>query len=886
MACVTPSLTLTPRQAKDWFKAVLAYALAVAFVFSPLASWFQPRTLPNIVLISTILNPAKTVGNFLSPMLILLFDLLVSAAIWAFLQTVCFDSYPVMILVVFGDVYFLAIVRSMNHGRYYVSAYVGTSMAVNCCASILGAAGTPSPDLRTHFDVLFLRDTVATYFIGVFICFLVNILVFPDFAETRVRERLTGVVPKLAQLSAAIWSALSGNLEDVSASISEERLQLVSFLQSEFGAIDAEIAQASAEVSYSYYSIKNYDQLSRRMKSLAAVLFSLQSVLAAPESQRLLSSPEFQRDVSAGMKESWLLLDARCQDTFKAVHTNLGKMEFGATENLLQQLEQSCSAALNEFEKHQERVLEAIWDEVNLGPDNAFALATMENWERLLQIDFFILATKEFASDLSLLFNRTNGLVGSKKRFRIHINQYIPGGSFTNLLKVVKMEFGTLSLPTLRQNLAHLKDLLLSPRSIYGLKSATAISCLLLILVTQPDTFKHWYMTGATGNIVVTLNPSLGQTYIAFFLTLLGAVSGAVLAFCSVTLFGKDSYAHVGAAVLIGIPFVYLMLFNRGKTTIAGVLAILAFSNYICNSYANIANPAFDIPSVYLGKVVTVITCSLMFSIVLTLVVYPALARRILRAQISALFLNLNIFYGKIAGITYSAGPSTASLNVEDSEIKELRTMLFSQLVALEPLMIFASAEPRLKAPFETAKYRKLIQSMYKLLDRLECLRLSTGEKPFEGEVLRLVKSSRVANSRAHLIETVQLLLCVYSATMTTRQKLLPVLPSATRARSSVLHDFVDIMVEVARQQFPEHPGPLQDGQLMKRSTSRQQLVKKLNRENWMRFFSYYSAIREVAQELDEVAVDLKGIFGEYCGVFDIRRSEDRDQFKIVVDDM
>ncbi|KAJ3047971.1 hypothetical protein HDU99_009307, partial [Rhizoclosmatium hyalinum] len=255
------------------------------------------------------------------------------------------------------------------------------------------------------------------------------------------------------------------------------------------------------------------------------------------------------------------------------------------------------------------------------------------------------------------------------------------------------------------------------------------------------DAFKAWYMLGATGTIVVTLNPSLGQTYIAFFYTFCGALTGAALGFCSVSSFGKTSYANVGMAALVSIPYTYFMLVSP-RTTIMGVLGLLAFSNYICNSLANVSNAAFDLPGTYLYKVETVISCALAFSAILSLLIYPSFARRILRKQIAAIFLNLNIFYSKIAGSTYVESDS-----IEDSELKDLRNTIFSQLLALDPLMTFATAEPRLKAPFETAKYRALIIHMYRLLDRLECLRLSTGEKQFQGEVLNLVKASAVAQS-------------------------------------------------------------------------------------------------------------------------------------------
>ncbi|ORY40538.1 hypothetical protein BCR33DRAFT_740365 [Rhizoclosmatium globosum] len=177
------------------------------------------------------------------------------------------------------------------------------------------------------------------------------------------------------------------------------------------------------------------------------------------------------------------------------------------------------------------------------------------------------------------------------------------------------------------------------------------------------DAFKAWYMLGATGTIVVTLNPSLGQTYIAFFYTFCGALTGAALGFCSVSSFGKTSYANVGMAALVSIPYTYFMLVSP-RTTIMGVLGLLAFSNYICNSLANVSNAAFDLPGTYLYKVETVISCALAFSAILSLLI--SLFRTTHTSQANCRYIpESEYFLCKIAGSTYVESDS-----IEDSELK------------------------------------------------------------------------------------------------------------------------------------------------------------------------------------------------------------------------
>ncbi|ORY38557.1 hypothetical protein BCR33DRAFT_831993 [Rhizoclosmatium globosum] len=860
--------SITSRKAKDCLKASLAYVLAFAFVFSPWSTWIQPRTLPNVVLITTIMNPAKSVGDFVSPYVNLLITLCAASLVWTFIQSICAWSYAGMAIVSFAFVYTLAILRSISHPKYYVSAYVGTNIMVMCVASVLGTAGVRSYTLSDgdYFDKKYLRDVVASYLIGSLICLLVNIIVFPDIADARLESHLVGVLPKLSTLSSSIISCLSG-LERTEQDCDEgnaHRAALVSEIQKVLGLIDSEISQASCEIRYSRFSMKDYSQIARCIKNIAVILFSMQTTLSSEDSVALLTSVDFHDSVTDKMKDSWSDFSQSCNDIFSGVERYLNgdscyELDIEMSAKSLSDVEVVGREALMEFKRNQPNILARIFDDAANGTQTALAEESLDSWEKVLQINFIILASQEFASELFTLHSQTKSLVGKPKTLQIHIDQFISLKSiylllcgFKNLLRV--------DSAYIRPNVAHLKNLLQSPRSIYAFKSAFAILCLQLIMFIHPspnisDVFKGWYLLGATGAIVVTLNPSLGQTYIAFFYTFCGALSGAALGFCSVSSFGHTSSANVGSAALVSIPYTYFMLVSPG-TTIMGVLGLLAFSNsnnkkYICNSLANVSNAAFDNPGTYLYKVETVTSCALAFSAVMFLLIYPSFARRNLRKQIAAIFLNLKRFYGKIA-------------EIQDSELKDLRNTIFSQLLALDPLMTFATAEPRLKAPFETAKYRALIAHMYRLLDRLECLRLSTGEKRFEGEVLNLVKASAVAQSRTHLIETIRLLLFTYSTAIATRQKLLPSLPNAAAARESVVRDIVVTLVNHVRD---GDRSPLAGDM----PYSKEEILERLNSEKWVRFFSYYAAVREVAEEVDCIAPHIKGLFGEYAQVWEKR---------------
>ncbi|KAI9345278.1 hypothetical protein BDR26DRAFT_893484 [Obelidium mucronatum] len=295
------------------------------------------------------------------------------------------------------------------------------------------------------------------------------------------------------------------------------------------------------------------------------------------------------------------------------------------------------------------------------------------------------------------------------------------------------------------------------------------------------------------------------------------------------------------------------------KTFVLGLLTLMSFSSYVCISNANSINPFFDKPEVYLGKTIGTTSVTLCFAVIFSLVLYPTLARRILRTKLGRIFKNLNIFYRKIIVSTVNAPEGNAIQIEQDSDIKDTRNKILSQLVALEPVMVFASVEPRLEGRFESAKYRELLTCMYRLLDRLECMRLSGGDHAFDPDVLKLLNAGPIGEVRLQMQQSVRLLLYVFASTMWTKQPLPPSLPKAAEARDKLAHMFV---LTLMQHYHGIHPtGTDLEGLI---PHDQEGLLATLNTEKWMRLLSFSVAAREVAYELDHVTPAMKSIFGEF----------------------
>ncbi|KAJ3052192.1 hypothetical protein HDU99_008227 [Rhizoclosmatium hyalinum] len=213
------------------------------------------------------------------------------------------------------------------------------------------------------------------------------------------------------------------------------------------------------------------------------------------------------------------------------------------------------------------------------------------------------------------------------------------------------------------------------------------------------------------------------------------------------------------------------------------------------------------------------------------------------------------------------------SVNVEDNALKDLRNHIFSQLVALEPLLDFASYEPRLEGRFQTSAYRSVISLMYELLDRLECVRLSVGEKPFDADVKKVLKSPRLAESRGRLQQVIRMLLYIFTSCMLTKLKILPGLPNVSVVREKVIHDFVAILLRHGGI------GDLREVDVLEGvvPVDRKLMLETLNTEKWMRLFGTSAGVREVSRTVDKFVPYMKEIFGESPDIAEEEVEESED---------
>ncbi|KAJ3075291.1 hypothetical protein HDU98_008649 [Podochytrium sp. JEL0797] len=854
---------LSRREIINWTKAVLGFVLAVTFVFGTggFSSFIQSRACYWAMYINVTHSPSKTVGAYMNQTLLILMMVAAGAVMWCILQGLCGSSDIAMAVVLYVWVYCVSLLRSTSHERYYTVCMVGVLIAYISTAGETGVLG-PNSSHGSQLDYIYLRDTVNSFLVGMLIGLCVNVLVFPDFAESHLIDKLDAVFSKMSALSrASIDCVLTSDYsKEAYMANCATRNRLVSEIQTAFGQIDVAIDQASMEITYSHYSMKDYSRISRQITSVAAVMFSMNTVLNSPETLHLLMSPEYQTNVGPAMRDVWKSFDDADTAIWVALSRNLKESmhhEKGNSNKLIVALDTTAREAFDAFSVHMPAVFTTVFDHTE---DGVLSSST-DSWERFVQVNFYLLGMKEYLQELVFLHEISESRCGDDHPVRFHLNWLIPVRDFFRRTKARFVKGFQKPSPNWKSEfLVSCKNHFLSDASIYAVKSATAILCFQLILFLDPETYENWFFERCLAPIAVALSPNLGQTYGTLLPRIMGTVVGASLAYGSVVLFGVKSAWHVLTAVIAAVPCFYIALFHKKHLSLAN-LTLISFANYLFISLAFLGDPTFPAPQVYLYRLVSVVSVALCFALFFTSVIYPQFARRRLRDRMSDIFRDLNVFYRKIV----SNSLRTRDLELEFTDTKDLRNKIFKHLVALEPLLQFSIQEPRIEGKFQIQEYRKVVECMYHLLDRLECLRLCVGDQPFNPKINEVLRFGEYGEGRAEMHQTIRILLYIFTSTMLTKIRILPNLPNASQARDRMIHGFVTMLVEHNRPHSLNGSDPF-DTVL---PSDQQGMLTALITDKWVRVLGMSVSLREVSRVLDETGPHMKAIFGEAPDIVD-----------------
>ncbi|KAJ3075297.1 hypothetical protein HDU98_008655 [Podochytrium sp. JEL0797] len=866
---------LSVRDWITWFKAVLALVLTYIFFLTPaISSWMQLRDLYWMVF-------TNIVGTYLYISGLSACIFIISAGMWCFLQGVCGSQHYLMGIGLFPYIYLLSLMRAQSHDRYFQVAIFGILISYISTAGETGVLG-PDSSWGDQLDYNYLADTMISYFMGLGIGLFVNLCVLPDFGEWHLNDMLSEIFLNMAELSRASTACLicSGFSQDEYLANCETRNKLVSAIQKTFRKVDSTIEHASREISYSKFSTADYSSVAQQAKSVAATLFSINTVLNGPEALRLVRNPVYQSNVTIQMQAAWRDFDTACSAVFEGMVMDLEqpadevKVETGS---LVLGLDAATNVALDEFSIHKPAVFSTIFEHADVGLDDCTTQASKDAWEKFAQLNFHDLATQEFVKELKSLHQETHSRAQEHRRVRFHFGFTTQVKSFFRHAKIhAANAFRNPSRSSARKALSSFKDFLVSDNSIYAFKSAIAIMLFQLTLLISTNTYDHWYFERGLAPIAVAMGPSLGQTYSTLIPRILGTVFGGTVGYCGVLVFGKDSPWHILIGFFQMVPVFYVNFFYPQHAVLAR-LCLISYTMYLFITIAYEHDPTFPDPSQYLMKLVTVISVALVYATIFATLIFPMTSRKLLRSKLATIFTDLNVFYRKIVSRRTRTVELDARMSkIEEAETKDFRNEIFSQLVALNSLMHYCTLEPRLEGPFQETDYKEIVDHQYQLLDRLECLRLCIGDEPFDPKIKQILKFGAYGEARAEMHQNIRVLLFISASTMLTKLRLLPNLPKASHSRDKMIEGFVSMLLQHSQPHEYDGSDPF-DGVM---PVDRKGMLEALNSPKWVRVQGMSVSLREVSRVLDETIPYLKSLFGEAPDILD---PEDEALLPIVI---
>ncbi|KAG0344500.1 hypothetical protein BG004_004437 [Podila humilis] len=417
----------------------------------------------------------------------------------------------------------------------------------------------------------------------------------------------------------------------------------------------------------------------------------------------------------------------------------------------------------------------------------------------------------------------------------------------------------------------------------------------------------QWAMT----TVMAVLSPTVGATFSVCGLRIAGTVLGCTWALATYMALPLNPY--VICAMMLILTFTVAFLILESKHPLIGVIMMLSYSSVIFISYLGQTDET--IWGLCYKQGVTVIL-GILISVIMNAVLWPTLARRELRKEIALLVGRQGVFFAELVNKfllehhqsrdcmsmddevaesdAYSAddsqsqslnqsqsgsaseaaikipaynnqqdgnnapdgyqvnqnlqhySPSSPSSNKilytacqnsteEDRQaFQHVENQLQTKLIKISRLLDLSAMEPRLKEKFPIKLYAQIVQCCQNILDRMVSMRMAAQ---MLSPVVRDLVTGPMNYFRRDMMGALLLYFSVLSSSLASKTPLPPYLPSARMARLKVIYN-VRIAIE-------EH----------QRRTSQ-------NQYTYIYYYAFSSALEEVIEELELLAILIKPIVG------------------------
>ncbi|BGP44750.1 hypothetical protein JCM10450v2_000564 [Rhodotorula kratochvilovae] len=412
--------------------------------------------------------------------------------------------------------------------------------------------------------------------------------------------------------------------------------------------------------------------------------------------------------------------------------------------------------------------------------------------------------------------------------------------------------------------IAELERLFRSPDSIYAAKTAAAVSVygVFILAPSLKAFFVDYGLTSGIITIVVAMAPSLGQTLLTFVIQILGTGFGSLLGLLILRIFldvGGYHFNPYGIVCLLAVASFPLsaIIYCKPQFFAGALLAlngagVLIVTEWTYNEVPGWIRPGFDSPAFRCAKQIVAMCIALGIAGVFQTLILRQPARQTLRQKLARISWSLNghgVLFSflteavmpMVDDSTHHSSPDWEAVQVVQKELIAREVAIQGEILALMPIMKFASVEPTFGQPFKALVIARIIRSHQLILDRMREARTAIGAEGFSPEI-RHNFSDVLLPYRKQGKRVTRALFYFTATSLSTKQPLPPDLPSMTATARNIQHD---AMVLSRR--------------LTKTEEGRQILASSV----YLRYWLFIASMASTAYILEGMEPDLRELFGD-----------------------
>ncbi|WBW74197.1 malate transmembrane transporter [Schizosaccharomyces osmophilus] len=405
-------------------------------------------------------------------------------------------------------------------------------------------------------------------------------------------------------------------------------------------------------------------------------------------------------------------------------------------------------------------------------------------------------------------------------------------------------------LPRFRSRLWKVSHWLIQSKDVkYGLKMAAGIS-LLSIVAFQKSTahdYGEWNGQWALISTLFVLEVTVSATLRVGFFRALGTLSGAVYAYVAWEISRGWSYVIASLTFLVSWLSCYIMF----RTSYAGVATVfnITFPPILYGAYLGNKSSSFHLAVFRFLDVIVGIG----MAIVVNIVVFPYLARRVLTKEIGkACQLNLQLYN------TMSEYMLSSTHHASTSLCDDMENQIVFHLLKAGDLLLLTNMEFRLKGPFPGKLFQQLIDKLGIMTGRLVILNKVRARF---GPYLYQEVVENVIRYRKSLIASISLTLYILSHSIMVKSPVPYFLPSSRNAhwnlRQAIMKD-----IQIKTGFSSDNP----DDTYVSDESSPTALSAALwlhGNEGVLYYYAECQVIEEIVNDLEDLLMLVKRINGE-----------------------